>query len=672
MADSSSTDRARALGEALRQQTELVEALFDALRAFAVVLDLEGKVVKLNRFAEELTGWSLGEVLGLSWFDTFLPAAVRQEARGMFLRALEVGSPARSAHPILTRAGEEREIEWSWTQLTSEKGAPRGLLAVGLDLTERLGRGRGLREPNAPLEARLDEGATALARDQDRLRRVLDGLFAFVGIYDLEGTLLEANQAPLTAAGLARGEVLGRPFWETYWWSHSPSTQEEVRRALARAAQGERVRYDAEIRIAKDERRIIDVAFGPLRGPDGEIEELIGCAVDVTERRRIEAELRSAERELRVITDSLPLLVAYVDAEQRYRFVNATYEDWYATPRESIQDKRISELLSPETYSKVQPHVLRALAGEEVRYEETAHYPSGKQRHVRVYYLPDVAEGEVLGFFAVILDESERVEREQALEFSQARLRASEERLETLVEERTRELRLAQEELVRRERLATLGQLTATVSHELRNPLAAMRLALFVLGEKLDGDVQTTRPLEQLAQGMQRCEGIVTELLDFARVQDLHLTPTELDPWVADLLAEQARDGVEHVTELGLDGCAPRVDTDRLRRAVINLLENARQSLEACLESTPRIGVRTLRGPRGRLEIQVQDNGPGVPADLVDQIFEPLHSTKSFGVGLGLPTVRQIMRLHGGDVELTQTGGSGACFTLWLPGDAAP
>ena len=146
-------------------------------------------------------------------------------------------------------------------------------------------------------EYRLAE--EALQRERDRLRQILDCLFGFVGLYDLEGHLIEANQAPLVAAGLRREEVIGQLFWDTYWWNYDEGVQVQLRDALARAARGEVVRYETEVRVRDDRHIIIDVMFGPLRDQHGAIQSLVGFAVDVTERKRAEKALVDSEHRLR-------------------------------------------------------------------------------------------------------------------------------------------------------------------------------------------------------------------------------------------------------------------------------------------------------------------------------------------------------------------------------------
>jgi PAS domain S-box-containing protein len=266
----------------------------------------------------------------------------------------------------------------------------------------------------------------------------------------------------------------------------------------------------------------------------------------------------------------------------------------------------------------------------------------------------------------VAQDITERKRIEQEL----ARLNAE---LEQRVEERTVELRAAQGELVKSERLATLGQLTATVSHELRNPLGAMRTSMYVVQKKTDADDQRLRAaIDRVNRNITRCDQIIDELLDYTRIRDLNIQQTNINNWLGAVLSEQTvPDGVEVTRKFRAGGARVPTDSDRLRRAVINIFENACQAVTDArrndtLPQAPKVTVET-RLKNDRLEILITDNGPGVPAEIREKIFEPLFSTKNFGVGLGLPTVRQIMKQHGGGVTIGEKRGGGAKFALWLP-----
>ena len=125
---------------------------------------------------------------------------------------------------------------------------------------------------------------TALVEAEQFLRRVLDSLFIFVGVLEPDGTLVEANRAPIAAAGLTIDDVRGKKFWDCYWWSYDERISSEVRQAVELAAGGEYVHYDVPVRMADDERLWIDFQIAPLRSTDGTITHLVPSAVDITER----------------------------------------------------------------------------------------------------------------------------------------------------------------------------------------------------------------------------------------------------------------------------------------------------------------------------------------------------------------------------------------------------
>ncbi len=159
-------------------------------------------------------------------------------------------------------------------------------------------------EPQIGADGRVERifGLVADITDQrephERLRRVLDQLFAFVGVMSPDGTLLEANHAPLEAAGISEEDVLGKVFWEAYWWSYDADVQARLREAVAEAAAGKVVRYDVPVRMAGGVLVTIDFQLSPLRDANGAITHLIPSGVIVEERVRAEAELRALNAEL--------------------------------------------------------------------------------------------------------------------------------------------------------------------------------------------------------------------------------------------------------------------------------------------------------------------------------------------------------------------------------------
>jgi len=242
--------------------------------------------------------------------------------------------------------------------------------------------------------------------------------------------------------------------------------------------------------------------------------------------------------------------------------------------------------------------------------------------------------------------------------------------LEQKVDERTRDLtdamdklHEAQESLVRRERLALLGQLASGVGHELRNPLGVMTNSVYYLRMVLDAQPKNVHEyLDILSQQIALSEKIVGDLLDFARSKPPVRKPTSLTEVCGQQIARLGNtDGVEIASSM--NGNTPAVMVDRVQagQIVLNLLTNAVQAIDG----PGKVEIRASTDG-DKVHLDVADSGPGVPKENLEKIFEPLFTTKARGIGLGLAVSRTLARANGGDLVVSNTGG-GAVFRLTLP-----
>lgn len=249
-------------------------------------------------------------------------------------------------------------------------------------------------------------------------------------------------------------------------------------------------------------------------------------------------------------------------------------------------------------------------------------------------------------------------------------VRLTREHLEQRIDERTRDLNTtleqlhdAQEALVRRERLAMLGQLSSGVGHELRNPLGVMTNAVYFLKAVL-----TTAPakvheyLEILQQQITLSEKIVGDLLDFARQKPPQRKPTPLREATEFQVNKLGRaDGVRVDIHVPEDLPPVLVDPIQLGQVILNLLTNASQAMEG----NGQVIVRATQNGT-RVFYEVADTGPGIAPANLEKIFEPLFTTKARGIGLGLSVSRMLARANGGDLTAVSAPGEGARFTLTL------
>jgi PAS domain S-box-containing protein len=172
-------------------------------------------------------------------------------------------------------------------------------------------------DPLRPVFTMATEETSAIGENdpvtENRIQRVLDNLFAFVGLLDLNGTVVDINRASLQWVGVTRAEVIGRPIWECRWWSYDLRVQQRLRDAVREAAAGETVRYDVSVRMPDDRRRVIDFQLAPLRDERGEIANIIPSGVDVTDRKLTEDVLRERTEHLSFLAESASALLSSED-----------------------------------------------------------------------------------------------------------------------------------------------------------------------------------------------------------------------------------------------------------------------------------------------------------------------------------------------------------------------
>ena len=181
------------------------------------------------------------------------------------------------------------------------------------------------------------------------------------------------------------------------------------------------------------------------------------------------------------------------------------------------------------------------------------------------------------------------------------------------------------------------------------------------------------RQLERMERSIGRCDRIISDLLDYSRLRTLHRSPVVFDQWLDEVLSDQhLPQGIVLIRQLGAIGAAIGIDVDRMRQVVNNLIENAAQAMQGTdsAQRQCRIVVSTALA-EDTFELSVVDTGPGVSAEILPKVFEPLFSTKSFGTGLGLSVVRQIVEQHGGTVTLASEPGKGVRVAIRLPLHAA-
>lgn len=220
--------------------------------------------------------------------------------------------------------------------------------------------------------------------------------------------------------------------------------------------------------------------------------------------------------------------------------------------------------------------------------------------------------------------------------------------------------------------LAALGEMAASVAHELRNPLGGIGGFAALLKEVVPPESDAHRYTQRIIEGVEGLNKVATNLLAYTRPVEPRLQVLDLRQLLREVLSfiqievEQARLPLRLEVDLGLGGLQVRMDPELMRQSFLNLLKNAVQAFEGG-EGSLGCRVRTVGRDNGRVAVDVWDTGPGIPEALQSKLYNPFFTTRAKGTGLGLAIVRKNVELHGGEISLRSRPGAGACFTVTLP-----
>ena len=278
------------------------------------------------------------------------------------------------------------------------------------------------------------------------------------------------------------------------------------------------------------------------------------------------------------------------------------------------------------------------------------------------YIIKPLNMHEVLGVVRDALEKQRLIEEKLLAE---EELKEYSEHLEEMVEERTKELREAHEELIRKEKLTVLGQLASGVGHELLNPLGAIKNVAYYLNMVLEGPESNVKEiLDILDKEVAVCESIISSLFDFARSTPLLKREVDINDIIRGVFSHTTvPEKVEVVRQL--DEVLPTIlgDRDQLDQVFGHIILNAIQAM-------PEGGQLTVKSEFPSQEwvaISFTDTGIGIHKDNLGKVFDPLYTTKAKGIGLGLAIIKDLVETHGGTIEVQSEVGKGSTFTIRLP-----
>lgn len=513
-------------------------------------------------------------------------------------------------------------------------------------------RRRALWMPGSVREV-LHDATAAIRHNADLLRKTLDHVGLGIAVFDGDGKLEIWNDRFAALTGLPAGIL--------------DSGVTAARLGAKYPILGELVAWNApplrELHLPSGD--ITELRIDPLTGGG-----IVVTANDVTERARAAEALRDSERRIRIVTDNVPVLIAYIDRNQRYRFTNRAYQAALGTSTAETDGRHCSEILGEARYRKLLPHIDAVLAGQPQVFETEFPTNDAKIEVAHGTYLPHFdAQGQVVGFFLLYVDITERRRAEMAL-------RNVNEMLERRVAQRTAELEAARAKA--EEANIDKTRFIAAASHDLLQPLHAARLFVATLGERHPQDELVAK----VDDGLASVEALLDALLDIAKLDAGAVKPEmraiPVGPLLESLAASFAPIAQNHGVELRVvrSTGVTKSDPALLRRVLQNFVSNAiRYGHQPGRKPRVLLGCRRGRDAQGRavLRIVVADNGPGIAPEYRQAVFREFTRLRGVsrdgerGLGLGLAIVDRIARVLGHGIELDSTPGHGAVFSIAAP-----
>jgi PAS domain S-box-containing protein len=613
------------------------------------ISDLQGNVTYANPAFVKMLGYSSDkEVLGKPIEEM---AQKSKEKADEIVKALKTKGWWTGEITTTRKDGSKFYSMLSGSLVKDEAGKPICMLGSFVDVTDR------------------KKEEEALKESEERLRQLIE--YAPDAIYtnDLEGNFLDGNKQAEALIGFKKEELAGKNMLKAGILpeKYVPKVMQDLMKNM----QGQRTGPDEYEFIRKDGTSVTaEISTFPVKR-EGKI-EVIGIARDVTERKQADKKLKESEEKLRNTIESSPDAITITDLEGIVVDCNqaSVSVNGFSSKGELIGKSSLT-LIAKKDRTSVRAQYQRAMENYKITAEagflrnvlytlikkDGHEYPAELSASV----LKD-ASGNPVGFVSVVRDVTERKQMQEKLEeYSQ--------QLEKMVEHRTKQFEDAQQQLVKVERLAAIGQVAAMVGHDLRNPLTGISGAAYYLKMKLgpNAEKKMLEMLYLIEKDIQYSNKIITDLMEYSREIKLELTETTPKSMVAESVSLVQVPEKIQLIDLTQNEPRIKIDVDRMKRVFSNFIKNA-------FEAMPQGGKLTIssRASDGGVEFKFIDSGVGITKEVLERLWAPFFTTKAKGMGLGLAICKRIIEAHQGRISVESIVGEGTTFTITIPIEPKP
>ncbi|HUG99528.1 MAG TPA: PAS domain S-box protein [Gammaproteobacteria bacterium] len=496
----------------------------------------------------------------------------------------------------------------------------------------------------------------ALRQERDRAQLYLDLVNVMIIAVDRSGQITLVNRKACELFGYPEHELLGKDFFAA---CQPAGFAGRSRVLFDQALAGQESSFsllEGPVLTRAGHTRRVYWRNRFLRDEKGRISGVLSAGEDVTEQRETESQLRQAEEELRLIFRRAPVGMATLSAaheiDGHYLSVNQSLCNMLGYSEGELLARSVRDVTPPEDVAETirQFRLLLSGAGT-VKFEKRFARKDGALAHaiVNLSVIND-HQGKPLLIISQVLDRTDVVLAEL-------------------------EARKQRERLAHAARLGTLGEMAAGIAHELNQPLAAIAnytqaCQRLTAAGRMDAD-ELGEVLGRVTAQARRAGDVIHRLRAFVRRHTPDRRRRDANELIREILPLVEMDCRSHEVDLRLElkSDLPRVQVDgiQVQQVLLNLTRNAVEAMNACAPDERRLVIRTTELNEDEIEVAVEDTGPGVEANMLEQLFEPFFTTKPEGMGLGLSLSRSIIEAHGGTLRYDSRSGSGSIFRIRLP-----
>lgn len=623
---------------ALTVERNFVSTVLDTVDALVAVFDTAGRIVRFNRACEAASGYDFPTLVGRYLWDKLIPHSDIAAAIQNFDRLRAEGVPAAFENQWLHRDGSLRRIAWSASPLIDDLGQISFIIATGIDVTVQRAAEETLRESEA------------------RYRQLVEGSLGMVCTHDLDGIVLSVNTHGAQSIGRSREDMTGRNLAEFMPDERRSGFRRYLREILQKGeVQGllHLRNIDGEVRVIAYRNKLIEAS--------GREPYVLGFGVDISEQIRAEDQLRALSRQSNSILESVGDGIFGIDLDGNVTVINPAASQMLGFKPEEVLGRNLHTLIH-HTRANGSPY-----PAEESPIRNTIRDLTTVRVANEVFWRKDGTSFPV-----------EYVARPQIEVLSETISEGDSDSPDPKPGGKAVGVVVAFTDTTERRALDRMkDEFISTVSHELRTPLTSLRAALgLVTGGTLAARPEKLQQMLDIATGnTDRLVRLVNDILELERIgsgkAELHYTMCSADDLFRRAAGLQQTGAVKGQLRITFNSQGVNVwaDPDRILQTLTNLISNAIKFSPPNTE----IHLRARRIDANEAEIQVRDQGRGIPEDKLESIFERFHQVDASdsrtmgGTGLGLAICRSIVAQHGGRIWATSTPGKGSIFHFTLP-----